>query len=116
MISSYAVVAADGAGPRPVVGDSNAGSRPDGKLKTGTYSQIEKTDDFSRFIQVLSDLRHTFPSIVNIGLNTFSDGYQIRNNLQWKQCCLKLNYFLLFGNETEHYTSLQICSKVSSSA
>jgi hypothetical protein len=31
----YAVVAADGAGLRPVVGDSNAGSRPDGKIQPG---------------------------------------------------------------------------------
>ena len=29
------IVAADGAGLRPVVGDSNAGSRPDGKLQPG---------------------------------------------------------------------------------
>lgn len=33
--SSYAVVSTDGAGVRPVVGDSNAGSRPDGKLQPG---------------------------------------------------------------------------------
>jgi len=66
----YAVVASDGTGPRPVIGDSNAGSLPNASLLPGTCVRINTgapvPSGSDAVVQVLDQFHFTCSALIEL--------------------------------------------------